>query len=68
MSTKFSVITICYNAADALAATIESVLSQDFSDYEYVIQDGNSTDDTPKIAASYKEQFDKKGIKFVSII
>ena len=65
MSTKFSIITVCYNAADVIAATIESVLSQDFSDYEYVIQDGNSTDDTPKIAASYKEQFDKKGIKFV---
>ena len=65
MSTKFSVITICYNAADVLAATIESVLSQDCPDYEYVIQDGNSSDETPKLVASYQNRFEEKGIRLI---
>lgn len=65
MSTKFSIITVCYNAADVIAATIESVLSQDCSDYEYVIQDGGSTDDTTKIAKSYRDRFETKGIRLI---
>ena len=41
MSTKISVITVCFNAASELPVTIESVLAQDYTDYEYIIQDGN---------------------------
>ncbi len=65
MSIRFSIITICYNAADTLPVTIESVLAQDYGDYEYVIQDGMSTDNTTDVIASYKERFEKKGISLI---
>lgn len=40
----FSIITINRNNEDGLRKTMQSVLSQDFSDYEYIIIDGASTD------------------------
>ena len=65
MSVRFSIITICYNAAKVLPVTIESVLAQDFGDFEYVIEDGESTDDTPDIVESYRKKFEKKGIRLI---
>lgn len=62
---KISIVTICYNAAKDLPLTIESVLAQDYSDFEYIIQDGNSSDNTPKIVESYQEKFLARGINFV---
>lgn len=41
-----SVITITYNAADTLPLTMESVAEQTFKDFEHIIVDGASTDDT----------------------
>ena len=40
----FSIATVCLNAEANLAETIESVLSQSFEDFEYVVVDGGSTD------------------------
>lgn len=40
----FSIITINYNNGDGLRKTISSVLNQTFSNYEYIIIDGGSTD------------------------
>jgi len=37
-----SIITICYNAAQVIEETIQSVLSQTYTDYEYVFIDGAS--------------------------
>ena len=65
MSVNISVITICYNAAKVLPLTIESVLSQDYDSFEYIIQDGNSTDNTPEIVGSYKDKFAARNIRFV---
>lgn len=59
-----SVITTCYNAADELKKTIESVLEQDFDDFEYIIMDGGSKDDTLLIARSYENSFREKGIHY----
>ncbi len=39
-----SIITINYNNAEGLRKTIESVYSQTFTDFEYIIVDGGSTD------------------------
>ena len=39
---KVSMITICYNAEKTIAKTIESVLSQDYENLEYIIVDGGS--------------------------
>lgn len=58
-----SIVTICYNAADVIEKTLESVLAQDYSDYEYIIQDGASTDSTMDIVRSYEKRFKDKGIK-----
>jgi glycosyltransferase involved in cell wall biosynthesis len=43
---KFSVITVCLNAAKYINETIESVLSQDFSGFELIFIDGGSVDST----------------------
>ncbi len=65
MSIRITVITICRNAADVIPQTIESVLAQDWSDIEYVIQDGASSDDTPKIIESYREKAESRNIGFI---
>jgi glycosyltransferase involved in cell wall biosynthesis len=52
-------VSICiptYNTARYLAQAIESVLAQDFSDYELVILDNASTDNTPEICAQYTDR------------
>ena len=46
MDPLFSIITVTWNAADVIAPTIQSVQRQTSSDYEMLIIDGASTDDT----------------------
>jgi len=48
-----SVIIPVYNGASYLREAIESVLSQTLNDYELIIVDDGSTDDTPAIAQAY---------------
>ncbi len=50
---KVTIVTPSYNQGHYIRATIESVLSQDYPDIEYLIMDGGSTDATSSIAASY---------------
>ncbi|MDP2167670.1 MAG: glycosyltransferase family 2 protein [Thermodesulfovibrionales bacterium] len=54
-----SVITISYNSEDFIEQTIESVLSQDYPDIEYVVVDAASTDNTLKIIEKYKDRISK---------
>ena len=42
----FSIIVVSFNAAPYIRKTIESVLAQDFTDYEIVVKDAASTDGT----------------------
>lgn len=46
----FSIVTITYNAEDTLTATLRSVAEQTCRDYEHLIIDGASTDDTLRLA------------------
>lgn len=46
---KISIITACYNAADTLSDTLDSVASQSYSDVEHIIVDGGSVDKTEEI-------------------
>lgn len=55
MSPFFSIITVCYNAYDDLVKTSESILSQSFKDYEWIIQDGHSTDATNSFCSVLSE-------------
>lgn len=50
---KITIITVCYNRKATIAKAIESVLSQNYDDIEYIIVDGNSTDGTKEIVESY---------------
>jgi len=56
---KVSIITICLNVADIIEDTIHSILEQDYCDIEYIIIDGNSSDNTIKIVNKYKEKIQK---------
>lgn len=62
---KLSIITINRNNAIGLEKTIRSVLSQTNTDFEYVIIDGASTDDSVKVIRKYASSFDKR-LKWVS--
>lgn len=50
---KVSIITVVYNGAEHIRDCIESVLGQTYSDLEYIIVDGGSTDGTVDIVRSY---------------
>lgn len=49
----FSIITVTYNSRTFLAETIQSVLSQDIGDFEYIFIDGGSIDGTLDIIRSF---------------
>ncbi len=59
-----SIITPAFNSAATIAKTIGSVLNQTYTNIEYNIMDGGSSDDTVKIAESYRAKFEEKGIKY----
>ena len=58
MSLKISIITVAYNAEKSIEDTIQSVLSQTYSNIEYIIIDGNSTDSTLGICNKYNDRID----------
>jgi glycosyltransferase involved in cell wall biosynthesis len=53
---KFTIITVCYNSASTIDQTISSVLSQSYSEFEYIIIDGGSADDTTKIIKKFRDK------------
>ena len=53
MSIKISIITATYNSEKTISATIDSVLSQNYKNVEYIIIDGASSDRTMDIVRSY---------------
>lgn len=55
---KISIITINLNNAIGLEKTIVSVLNQTYSDFEYIIIDGNSTDESKEVILTYQNNFD----------
>lgn len=46
-------ITVCYNAEKTIERTVESVISQSYPNFEYVIVDGGSRDSTLDIIEKY---------------
>lgn len=51
MSPLVSIITVTYNAAPVVEATLRSIAEQTFTDYEHIVIDGGSTDDTVALVA-----------------
>ena len=52
---KLSIITITYNNAEGLRKTLASVASQTFRDFEHIIVDGGSTDESVEIIREYAD-------------
>lgn len=52
---KYSIITVNYNNCDGLRRTIKSVISQTFKDFEFIIIDGGSTDDSVNTIIEYEK-------------
>lgn len=58
-NTLFSVVTSAYNAQDFIRRSVESVINQSYDNYEYIIVDNGSTDETLTIIKKYEEEFPK---------
>lgn len=56
MNPKISIVIATFNAENTLSTALDSVLKQSFNDWECVIVDGVSTDETIKIIESYINQ------------
>src|SRR5688572_9077559 len=52
---QVSVIMPAYNASAYIREAINGVLNQTFTDFEFIIADDGSTDDTKAIIASYND-------------
>lgn len=57
----FSIVIITYNRCNFLNANLKILLRQSFKDYEIIISDNASTDNTAKIVNSFKD----KNIRFI---
>ena len=55
---RLSIITINYNNAEGLRKTLSSVASQTFRDFEHIIVDGGSTDESVEIIRQYADNED----------
>lgn len=55
---RLSIITVNFNNGDGLEKTIKSVIQQRYKDYEYIIIDGASKDNSVKIIQKYSGKID----------
>ena len=59
-----SVVTVSYNSEKTIFNTIESLLNQTNTDFEYIVIDGGSKDNTVTIIKSFEKKFIDKQISF----
>ncbi len=59
MNPLVSIVTVTYNSADTLQETIDSVRRQTYGNIEYIVVDGESTDDTLDIIRSNADIVDR---------
>ncbi len=62
--TFFTIITVTYNAGSKVSKTIDSVYKQSCTDYEYILVDGASEDDTVQRIEKHQNQFSEKNISY----
>ena len=51
---RISIIVACYNSSKTIKKTIQSLKNQKYSNYELIIVDGGSTDNTIELIKSFK--------------
>lgn len=56
---KFSIVTVTYNAESVIDDTIQSIVTQTYHNFEYIIIDGGSTDKTMNVINRYKNLITK---------
>lgn len=62
---KISIITVTYNSVKTLRDTLESVLKQTYTNYEHIIVDGLSKDNTMQIVKEYETKYNGK-LKYIT--
>lgn len=63
---KFSIITICYNEEKHIENTLKSIYMQSYTDYEHIIEDGCSTDNTLQIVKNCEKFYKSDALKVFS--
>ncbi|WP_066852914.1 glycosyltransferase family 2 protein [Halodesulfovibrio spirochaetisodalis] len=63
MSPLFTIITSTFNAAEAIPDLLESLANQTFRDFQWIVQDGLSTDGTVELARSYADRIPNMSIE-----
>lgn len=59
-----TIVTVCYNVAHELPATMESVINQTYDNIEYIIIDGGSSDNSVEVIKKHEKIALEKGIVF----
>lgn len=54
---KVSIVTVCFNSVKTIKDTMDSVLKQTYSNIEYIVKDGGSTDGTLDLLKKYESMF-----------
>ena len=57
---KVSILMGIYNCADTLSDAIDSILKQTYVNWELILCDDGSQDDTYQVASKYKEKYPDK--------
>ena len=55
---KISIVTVAFNSAKTIRDTINSIVKQDYKNIEYIVIDGNSTDETNQIVREFNDHVD----------
>ena len=63
---KFSIIIPAYNAAKFIERALDSVRKQSYGNYEVLVINDGSVDDTEQIIGQYKDKYPKFSINFFS--